>query len=147
LESEHPREFVSHWCTIKKMRETYNYEISDHVKGIWIFGASGSGKSSGVRQAVDRGNLYEKLLNKWWDNYTEQPVILLDDVGPTHKHLGEFLKRWADHYPFRAEYKGGSRMINPEWVIVTSQYRIGDIFGDDAQLVAALLRRFEYVEL
>lgn len=70
----------------------------------------------------------------------------MDDVDLDNKHLGNFLKRWADHYAFRAEFKGGSRMICPEIIIVTSQYLPCSIFTDPA-LIVALERRFTIVDL
>jgi len=113
--------------------------------GIWLIGASGAGKSRGVR---DRYPLvYPKPLNKWWDGYTDQTHILLDDVDENQTAwIGNFLKIWADHYPFIAEKKGGSRLIRPESIIVTSQYSIEHLFKCRL-LIDALIRRFTVIDV
>ncbi len=113
--------------------------------GIWLFGPTGTGKSRGVRSEFPL--VYPKPLNKWWDSYSNQKEILLDDVDYNQATwIGNFLKIWADHYPFIAEKKGGSIMIRPEKIIVTSQYRICTLFPE-TQLKEALERRFRVIEV
>lgn len=110
----------------------------DTLDNHWYVGVSGSGKSSTARKKYP--GLYLKSINKWWDGYDDEDAILLDDFGATHNMLGYYLKIWADHYPFKAEVKGGSMVIRPKTVIVTSQYRIEELFsGNDLE---ALARRF-----
>jgi len=113
--------------------------------GYWLVGPTGSGKSKGVRDAYPL--VYPKPLNKWWDGYDSQTHVLLDDVDHNQSSwIGNFLKIWADHYPFIAEKKGGSRLIRPEMIIVTSQYLITDLFSDN-ELVLALTRRFRVLSV
>lgn len=113
--------------------------------GIWLIGASGVGKSRGVRTQFPL--VYPKPLNKWWDGYTDQTHVLLDDVDENQTSwIGNFLKIWADHYPFIAEKKGGSRLIRPQSIIVTSQYSIDHLFKCRL-LIDALARRFTVVEV
>lgn len=113
--------------------------------GIWLIGSTGSGKSRGVR--LQYPDVYPKPLNKWWDGYSDQESVLLDDVDHGQSSwIGNFLKIWADHYPFIAEKKGGSMLIRPQRVIVTSQYSIEDLFTD-LELQNALKRRFNVVNV
>jgi len=113
--------------------------------GVWLIGASGAGKSRGVRTQFPL--IYPKPLNKWWDGYTNQTHVLLDDVDENQSSwIGHFLKIWADHYPFIAEKKGGSRLIRPDAIIVTSQYSIDHLFKCRL-LIDALLRRFKVVQV
>lgn len=110
----------------------------DHL---WITGATGIGKS---RYCFDNfPNAYRKGANKWWCHYTNQDVVILEDVEPSQeKWIGYYLKIWSDHYPFIAERKGGSRSIRPKRIIVTSNYTIREIFTDP-KIRDPLLRRFK----
>ena len=115
------------------------------LNNLWIWGASGCGKSKYVRS--EHPVFYSKGMSKWWDGYNREEVVLLDDFAPEHgKYLGYFLKIWADHYAFNAEVKGGMLNIRPDIVIVTSQYSIEDCF-EDAQTIAAITRRFKVIKM
>lgn len=112
--------------------------VLDHI---WIHGCTGVGKSRYVWKNFP--GAYRKPLNKWWDHYSKEEVVVLEDVDPTHeKWLGHLLKVWSDHYPFIAERKGGSRQIRPEKIIVTSNYSIADVFKDNG-IYLPLQRRFK----
>lgn len=113
----------------------------------WIYGPSGCGKSSIVR--LENSAFYTKGMNKWWDGYQGEEVVVLDDFDPTHgSFLSYFLKIWSDHYVFRAEVKGGSMQIRPKKFIITSQYTIEQCFrlkdGEpDQPTIDAITRRFK----
>jgi len=97
--------------------------------GWWIYGPSGCGKSTYARTLAV--NPYPKPINKWWDGYSRQEVVIIDDVEPSQASwLGYFLKIWADRFPFIAERKGGSLTIRPRAIIITSQYSISEVFTD-----------------
>jgi len=116
--------------------------------GIWIHGLPGIGKSFDVRRYCrEKGlGLYDKPHNKWWDGYSTEEVVIMDDVHPSDRSwITKFLKTWADAYPFKAETKGGSIMIRPKWLIVTSNFEIHE-FAERMQDIEALHRRYTYFQ-
>ena len=121
--------------------ETAPLVATDVLNNFWFYGKSGSGKSREARRRFP--DAYLKAKNKWWSGYQFQEVAIVDDVDPQHSvWMGAFLKEWSDHYPFQAEIKGGSFVIRPKTIVITSQYKIEDIFTDP-ETVAALQRRFQ----
>jgi len=111
--------------------------------GLWIFGLAGCGKTRAVLDQVP--NAFPKPRNQWWDGYQREDIVLVDDVDKFDVKLGGRFKHWADAYPFIGEVKGGSIKIRPKQLIVTSQYRIEEIWTDQ-ETRDALLRRFIVVE-
>lgn len=113
------------------------------VVGVWIHGEPGVGKSHFLRAAVAaRGaSLYAKAASKWWDGYSGEAYVIIDDIDIGHANLGHALKIWLDLYPFVAEHKGGAQKIRPLHVYITSNYSIYDVFGKDVPLYRALERR------
>ena len=105
----------------------------------WLYGPPGTGKSS--RAFAENPGAYLKGLNKWWDGYSGQSAVIVDDMDPYHKSLAQEFKVWAHHMPFPAETKGGSLCIRPEKIIVTSNYSIDEVCEDDMTR-AAMKRRF-----
>lgn len=119
--------------------------LDGELQNEWIWGEPGVGKTRGVWEKYGYKNVYVKSLNKWWDGYEDKEVVLLDDWDPTLKFMAFLLKSWADRYPFRAETKGGSMMIRPKKLVVTSNYSIEQCFeGED---VDAMKRRFRVVHM
>lgn len=77
-------------------------KVTAENRGIWIYGESGTGKTSKVQ--ADFGQLlYRKGREKWWDGYKDQKVVVLEDADPDNvKHLKDYLKDWMDRHPFKA---------------------------------------------
>lgn len=87
-----------------------------------------------------------KDLNKWWDGYSGEAIVCIDEFQPCHaEYLTSYLKKWVDRWPFSAEIKGGKAgVIRPSWIIVTSNHPLDNCFhGVDLD---ALRSRFCVVE-
>lgn len=123
-----------------------DYEHED-VRGIWLFGPPGTGKSHHARQfASALGGLYNKAQNKWWDGYNGEPAVLLDDMD--NDALAHYLKIWSDKYSCTGEVKGGTVKLRHKYFIVTSNYPIDSLFEDKGGVMCtAIKRRFTEIEL
>lgn len=108
---------------------------------VWLWGEPGVGKSRRARTAYG-DSLFIKPLNKWWDGYAGEAVVILDDVDLDCKWLAHFLKIWADHYPFNAECKGSTMSIRPQRIVVTSNHHPRELWSESTQLYKAVARRF-----
>lgn len=138
--------YLRFYKTLKEIKKDHMVKPASlpGVCGLWVWGASGSGKSHAVIH--QHPNRYIKPLNKWWDGYQGEDVVHLDEIAPSHAPwITPYLKKWADKWPFDAEVKGGAMQIRPRRVIVTSNYSISQMFfGSEDE--PAIRRRFEEVE-
>lgn len=133
------------YSSIKKIQRDYMPKVDPlpDVSGLWIYGLSGCGKTRTVLESYPE--CYIKPRNNWWDGYQYEEVVLVDDVDIFDRALGGKLKHWGDFAPFIGECKGSSFRIRPKLVIVTSQYKIEQIW-EDGETRDALNRRFKVLE-
>lgn len=147
--SEYPQEIYNMDKLLRNVNlyKVMNKEVPSMIPrtNYWIVGDPGVGKSYAVRAIYDVDALFIKSANKWWDGYSGQDAVLLDDFGPEHRVLSYYLKIWADNYSFNAEVKGG--MIVPSYTrfYITSNYFPNEIWKEETDeiLVQAIERRFK----
>jgi hypothetical protein len=115
---------------------------------LWFWGPTRTGKSKRAREiaAEEGGGLYLKMCNKWWNGYTDEDIVLVEDFDACHSVLGYFVKIWGDRYPFNSESKGSASIIRPKKIIITSNWHPQEIWGEVPQTLDPILARFKCVE-
>lgn len=118
--------------------------VDTEFKMYWLHGPTGTGKSRMARSSFP--GAYIKSCNKWWDGYKDHSVVIIDDFDKCHEVLIYYIKIWLDRYPFNAEIKGGSMMIRPRTIIITSNYTPAEIWTDAAGALEPLHRRLTFID-
>lgn len=110
---------VKHYGNLQKISKDHIRMVdSPDVRGVWIWGKAGIGKSRKARE--DYPDFYTKNCNKWWDGYKGETNVIMDDFGLEHKVLGHHLKLWGDRYGCNLEVKGGAIGSRFDKFVVTS---------------------------
>lgn len=138
--------FIRCYSTLKRIKSDYATKPQpiDPVC-LWIYGPTGTGKSHSIETRFP--GCYKKCMDdlKWFDGYCGEEAIYLEDIDKYQVKWGGVLKRLADRWPMQASVKGSMAYIRPKYVLVTSNYRIDEIWTDP-QTVEPLQRRFLEVE-
>lgn len=113
--------------------------INREVEVIVLWGDAGSGKSRWAYENYPE--LYSKSPNKWWDGYTGQTTVLLDDYYGYIPYTE--LLNVLDRYPYHAEVKCGHVWAQWTRVIITSNKPPERWYG--VGLTPALRRRMNKI--
>lgn len=114
----------------------------------WLIGKPGSGKTRSIWDWADEKgyDVYMKDLTKWWNGYSQQEVIIIDDYRMGADIKLQDLLLITDRYPCQRETKGGYVKIKSNFIIITSNDSMEECFpavvSDD---LAALRRRCHVV--
>lgn len=141
----YPESFVKFHRGLRELQMV----LSDHrdpenpPRIFWFWGKTRRGKSREAhRIAKDEyeNDFYKKDNTKWWNNYEQQKVIIIDDFNPTKWDFRDLLNV-CDRYEIETETKGGYVKINSELIIITCDRAPKDIWppGNDRDQVVERL--------
>ena len=119
-------------------KKHYHEMLADHCthqneakEVIIITGPTGCGKTRWAHETFGH-DMYMSFDFKWWDGYTNQETILVDDFSGTAGIT--WLLRLCDRYPMRVQIKGGTTPWLPRRIIFTSNVKPEDWFPDALQV-------------
>ena len=117
----------------------------------WWWGPTGSGKTRDAWRRLSTttvgflGTYTKPGSTRWWDGYTGQTQVLIDDISPTMTQFSTLLQ-WLDRYPCQVEYKGGYIQLQATLIIITAPLKPEDLFHDvRGGSIGQLLRRINVV--
>lgn len=152
LADENPSEYIRYFRGLKELKSLqYTHRKKDNPpKVIWRFGESGTGKTRGVFDLFDEDDIYIKDNTQWWDGYTQQKVILMDEYDHTGYYKFRNLLILTDRFKCQGQFKGGFIPINSEWIFITSEFSPLELFNgtdNECKQIKRRLLRLEELSL
>lgn len=123
---------------------------------IWLYGASGSGKTRYAFDHHEAGTVFIKSCdNKWWDGYDAclHEAVIIDDM-PKFGGFGSGVypswnewKTLCDRYVKRVEVKGGMKNMLAKYIYITTSWNPETFFEDDNKKKELRRRVKEFIRL
>lgn len=99
---------------------------------MWRWGPPGVGKSRWVYDNFDEKDIYDKPdATKWFDGYTGQKVMIINEFEFSKEFSREYLLRICDRYPINVQTKGDYVPFSASTIILTSNENPKKIINDD----------------
>lgn len=120
--NECPEQYVRYTRGLSEFAEAIQKprDVEDPPTVIWVYGKSGVGKTRLPYDQHPHEQIYIKDGTQWWNGYTHQSCILVDDFDG-HWPFRDFL-RFLDRYPYRGQTKGGYVQINSPIIYITCEF-------------------------
>ena len=112
-----------------------------------LIGPTGVGKSRLAAERCRPEPTYYKPRGKWWDGYTGQPNVIIDDFYGWIE-FDEML-RILDRYPHRVPVKGGFTQFLAKHIYITSNKAVTQWYTFPSYMtqLPALVRRMEEIKV
>jgi len=123
--------WIRNYRGIREARAVLNGTIRDWAMDVRIYhGPPGTGKTKAVWDEFGLSEVYPKMVGKWWDGYSGQTCVLIDDFDPANCFdvQFDFYLKLLDRYPLNIEWKGGSGPFRSKVIIFTSNFHPDDWF-------------------
>lgn len=124
-ELEIAQESFQTWCQYRKAFTAYKALLNPprhrpEIKVITLTGLTGTGKTSVSFELFPDAWIATDPTLQWFDGYSGQSVVILDEYIGSCFHGVGFLLRLLDIYPTEVPVKGGFVPWNPDIIIITS---------------------------
>lgn len=141
--TDFPEQYVQYHKGIEAFKASLlvDRDFNNPPKVIWRWGLAGVGKTRGAYEK-HVNSVYVKDGTQWWDGYTQQEAIIIDDF--CGKWPFRDLLRLLDRYPYQGQYKGGYVKINSPFIYITCEHP-PEYFWSDNEL-AQITRRLHTIE-
>lgn len=109
---------------------------------IYLYGQPGAGKTTYARDYCLKNSIsvYMKEPGQWWDGYTTQEAVIIDEYRSSCVPINELLK-WASSAPTRVQTKGSTVNLHATCIILISNYPPTHWFKPGSVELEALTRR------
>lgn len=126
----------------EKLRNIYSESRNWEVDVMWLYGASGTGKTRYASEQAPLAWWSGKNL-RWWDGYDRHEDIIIDDFRGDFCTLHELL-RITDRYPYPIEVKGSTRQLLCRRIFITAPYHPEKVYRNSGENLKQLARRLKY---
>lgn len=139
LARENPEAVIKYSKGLEVLIGLSTAERKEKPSVIWVWGPPGSGKTRWVHER--HASLYIKDGTQWWNGYSGQDAILIDDFDG--KWPVRDLLRLLDRYAYQGQTKGGYVKITSPHIYITCDrhWRAINWAGDGVNLVGQVERR------
>lgn len=121
IAEKHQQHFLKYSRAIERLASYHIAERNHEVRVIVLWGAPGTGKTSGARSLCTT-KPYFKNNTKWWDGYDNHEYVIWDEFNPRATTLTEFKQITDSWHPCRVETKGGTVGLMFHTIIFTSNH-------------------------
>lgn len=144
IAAKHPVAFIKYWRGIKQYISSISPIPPRNFKTLVYFywGEPGTGKSRRAleeAQAVNPNSIYYKPRGLWWDGYSQQECVIIDDFYGWIKY--DELLKICDRYPYKVQIKGGFEEFTTKRIWITSNVDIYSLYRFEYYNPEALKRR------
>lgn len=151
IEEKYPGRYLVSYNVLRKIfYDNIKRPKKDLVRGLYIRGKSGCGKSRWLRSHFEDESCYPyNKIASFFERYNLETTLTIDDLDKDHRWILGHLKIWCNENLALLNVKHGSCWSYFKQVIITSQYKVHDIMGtlQDPELEEAINRRFIRVKV
>lgn len=116
---EHPEMYLKYSRSFEKMFNAVMVSRNEKPNVTWLWGLAGTGKTRTATESHQ--TTYSKDNTIWWDGYTQQEAIIIDDFDNTIPY--RTLLRILDRYVYQGQVKGGYVQVNSPFIYITCEHQ------------------------